>query len=201
MRAPHDPRTTDLLRQALAQNGERVTLEQFLSSLGERGYGFMLLLLALPNFIPIPLGIGAVMGLLIALVGIQMLIGMPRPWMPRRVREHAFERRTVERFVERMAPLFARLERLSRPRWEFLTRAPYSRLSGLALVVIGVLLSLPIPFTNYPFGLVVLVFAVALIERDGVLLSVVWLATVVAAALCVSLGGKAIGNLQRRFFS
>jgi hypothetical protein len=139
------------------------------------------------------------MGLLIALVGIQMLIGMPRPWMPRRVREHAFERSTVERFVERMAPLFARLEKLSRPRWEFLTRAPWSRVSGIALVAIGVLLSLPIPFTNYPFGLVVLVFAVALIERDGVLLSLVWLATVLAAALCVSLGDKAIGNLLHYF--
>ena len=114
--------------------------------------------------------------------------------------EHAFERATVERFLAKMTPLFARLEKLCKPRWEFLTRPPYARLSGLALVVIGVLLSLPIPFTNYPFGLVVLLFAVALIERDGVLLTIMWIATIAAAIACVGLGDKAIGKIRARFF-
>jgi hypothetical protein len=47
-------------------------------------------------------------------------------------------------------------------------------ISGLLLVVLGGLLALPIPLTNYPFGLVLLVFAVALIERDGRTMALAW---------------------------
>jgi len=196
MTTPHDPRTTDLLRQALAESGERITLEQFLASLGERSYGFLFLLLALPNFIPIPVGIGGLMGLLIILIGGQLLCGMQRPWLPRRVREHAFERKTVERFLARMTPVFSRLERICAPRLENLTKPPFSRLTGLLLVVIGILLSLPIPFTNYPFGLIVLLYAVALIERDGALLIVVWVATLGIAIACVSFTDVVVAKMH-----
>jgi hypothetical protein len=182
----HDHRTTDLLRQALADNGERISLEQFLAPLGERSYGFLLLLLALPNFIPLPLG--GVMGLLIALVGAQMLYGLQRPWLPRRARVHAFARSSVEHFLARMTPLFARVERLCKPRLQQFTRRPLERISGFLLIAIGALLSLPIPFTNYPFGLIVLLFAVALIERDGALLLGVWAIciAVIVASLALS---------------
>ncbi|HOV58011.1 MAG TPA: exopolysaccharide biosynthesis protein [Rhodanobacteraceae bacterium] len=190
MTHPHEPRTTDLLRQALAANGERITLEQFLAPLGERSYGFLLLLLALPNFIPLPLG--GVMGLLIVLVGLQMLLGLPRPWLPRRAREHAFARSSVEHFLARMTPLFVRLERVCSPRLEQLTRRPFALLTGALLVLVGLLLSLPIPFTNYLFGLIVLLFAVALVERDGALLLGLWIVALVVAVAAVHLGGAAL---------
>jgi hypothetical protein len=41
-------------------------------------------------------------------------------------------------------------------------------------MLLGMLLSLPLPLTNYPFGLVLLAFAFALIERDGRLMLVAW---------------------------
>jgi hypothetical protein len=196
MNTPHELRTTDLLRKALAENGERITLEQFLAPLGERSYGFLFLLLALPNFIPIPLGIGGIMGLLIILIGGQLLFGLRNPWLPRRVRERAFERKTVERFIARMTPLFSRLERLCAPRMEKLTNPPFSRLTGLLLVVVGILLSLPIPFTNYVFGLVVLLYAVALIERDGALLAIVWVATLGIAIACGTLTDVVVAKMH-----
>ena len=46
--------------------------------------------------------------------------------------------------------------------------------TGLLLLVLGFLLALPIPLTNYPFGLVLVVYAVALIERDGHALALAW---------------------------
>ena len=53
-------------------------------------------------------------------------------------------------------------------------------------MLLGVLLALPIPLTNYPFGLLLLAYAIALIERDGRLLVVVWVlgvAEIVTVAL------------------
>lgn len=58
--------------------------------------------------------------------------------------------------------------------------------TGLLLIVLGLLLALPIPLTNYPFGIILVVFAVALIERDGKAMLLAWalgLAELVAVAL------------------
>jgi hypothetical protein len=196
----HDPRTTELLQQALdANSGETITLEQFLAPLETRAYGFLLVLLALPNFIPIPVGIGGVCGILLIVIGAQMLIGLPRPWIPGFARRHGFRRSSVEHFVQRATPLFARLERICKPRLEQLTRSPVSHFNGLLLALLGILLALPIPFTNYPFGFVMLLFGVALIERDGGLLALVW-ATVVIALVTVGSLGNAIVEMIAKLF-
>lgn len=200
MTIPHDPRTTELFQRALEQNtGETISLEQFIAPLESRAYGFLIILLSLPNFIPIPMGVGGVCGTLLVLIGAQLLWGLPRPWLPRFTRQHGFSRRSVEHFVERMTPMFARLERVCRPRWEQLTHKPYSRFSGFVLILLGVLLALPIPFTNYPFGIVILMFGVALVERDGGLLAVSWGLTLVSSVSVASLS-KAMVTLVKHFF-
>jgi hypothetical protein len=58
------------------------------------------------------------------------------------------------------------------------------------LVLLGALLSLPIPFTNYLFGALLLLFALALLERDGALMAVAW----VAGAACVGVFGLLSGK-------
>lgn len=200
MTVPHDPRTTELFQLALEQNtGETISLEQFIAPLETRAYGFLIVLLSLPNFIPIPMGVGGVCGTLLVVIGAQLLWGMPRPWLPRFARQHGFGRSSVEAFVHRMTPMFARLEKFSRPRWEQLTHTPYSRFSGFILILLGVLLALPIPFTNYPFGVLILMFGVALVERDGGLLAVCWGLTLISSASVASLS-KAMVALVKHFF-
>ena len=59
-------------------------------------------------------------------------------------------------------------------------------MTGLLVMLNGLLLSLPIPFTNYPFGILMLFFSMAIIERDGVMMLAAWIlgvAAVVAAVL------------------
>ena len=93
----HEPRTTDLLRTALDTHpGDQIALGEFLDPLGERAFGFLLLALALPNFIPVPTGIGGVMGVLVVLIGLQMLSGFEHPWLPDALRRRALARKSVE---------------------------------------------------------------------------------------------------------
>ncbi|HET6545249.1 MAG TPA: exopolysaccharide biosynthesis protein [Rhodanobacteraceae bacterium] len=180
----HQPRTTELLTQTVAaRTGETITLGEFIEPLGERAFGFLLLALALPNFIPAPIGVGGAMGVLVILVGLQMLIGLEQPWLPATLRRRGLARKSVQRFIARITPLLRWLEHISRPRWERLAEHPAHRLSGLLLIVLGAALALPIPFTNYPFGLVLLAFAVALIERDGALLVLVWVVSIGIVAM------------------
>jgi hypothetical protein len=63
--------------------------------------------------------------------------------------------------------------------------------TGLLLILLGLLLSLPIPLTNYLFGGLLLLFALALLERDGALMLVGW----IAGAIAVAIFGVLSGNL------
>ncbi len=182
-RGPHRT-TTRLLRDAIsAQESDDITLDTLLVPLRTRAFGVVLLALAIPNFIPVPIGIGGAMGVLTALLGLQMLFGLEHPLVPAWLRRKTMHRSRVEAFLDRSARITDWLERWCKPRLELLTHRPWSLLSGLALLILGVLLALPIPFTNYLFGAVLLAFAFALIERDGALLLVMWLMSVALLVL------------------
>ncbi|HEX7338646.1 MAG TPA: exopolysaccharide biosynthesis protein, partial [Rhodanobacteraceae bacterium] len=172
------PTARTLLRAALdAQRGDDVTLDTLLIPLHSRAFGVLLLVLAIPNFIPVPIGIGGVMGVLVIVLGLEMLIGLEHPLVPARLRRKTMRRTRVEGFLARTDKVMGWLEHGCKPRLTVIATRPWSMVCGLALVIVGFLLSLPIPFTNYLFGVVLLAFAFALIERDGVLLLVLWVLT------------------------
>ena len=65
------------------------------------------------------------------------------------------------------------------------------------IAISGVLLSLPIPFTNYPLGVLMLLFCLALLERDGRLMVVAWILSLVAAGVFVLLSQQVLDLLGR----
>ncbi len=196
----HAARTSALLRAALAeQTGSHIRLGDLVTPLHERAFGFLLLILALPNFVPVPIGIGGPMGVLVALVGAQMLIGLTRPWLPARLADVRIAHATAERVLGFGLPLLTRLEKLARPRLEILTYRPASLITGLLLLIVGGLLALPIPFTNWPIGFLLLVFAIALMERDGALLLAAWLASLAGVGAFASLGGAVWHYIRQTF--
>lgn len=200
MMHPHDRRTTELLVDTVAAHPEdTIGFDTLLEPLRTRAFGFLLLLLAIPNFIPVPIGVGGVMGTLVALAGAQMLLGLERPWLPGWLRRRRFARASVLRFLERTAPAMRRIERVCRPRLEALTQQPAMLFSGLLLVLLGLLLALPIPFTNYLFGSLLLVFGIVLVERDGALLLGIWAASVALIVGAALLSGNLFELLGRLF--
>ncbi len=163
---------------------ELLRLRDILGDLQQSAFGVFLFVAILPAFIPIPGLGGAVSGPLTILIGLQMLVGLRKPWLPGFIANRGPRRGTGQRFVGKIAPLLRWLDRLLKPRLSWLLDAlPAHALTGLLLVVMGLLLSLPIPFTNYLFGVILLLFSLALLERDGGLLLVCWLAAIASIAV------------------
>jgi hypothetical protein len=165
---------------------EELSLAQLLDRFSERSFGLFLLFVLLPTFIPIPVGVGAISGALASLIGLQFLARLEHPWLPGFVARRHVHRHRIVGFRDRMGKWLGRLERLTKPRMEGMFKhwAAHA-FTGLLLVVLGVLLCLPIPLTNYPFGLILLAFSVALIERDGALMLIAWgfgIAEIIAVA-------------------
>ncbi|MGN5619171.1 exopolysaccharide biosynthesis protein, partial [Xanthomonas hortorum pv. gardneri] len=132
-------------------------VREILADLQQSAFGVFLFLAILPSFIPIPGVAGGISGPLTVLIGVQMMCCLRKPWVPRFIGDRGPRRSTSQRFVARLAPTLQRLDRLLKPRLHgMLDRIPAQVFTGLLLVLVGILLTLPIPFTNYIFGLILL---------------------------------------------
>ena len=206
--APPEPRgpRTRLMREAgtrallddLLDGDQQQTLDfdHLMHGLGRRAFGMLLFMATLPAFIPIPIG-GALSGPLVVLLAVQLVIGRRRPWLPRFIARRGPKRQTLARFERIVGPWLLRLERLVRPRLSgMFDHRLASALTGLLLVLLGLLLSLPIPFTNYLLGGLILLFALALLERDGLMMLVAWAVGIITIATTGALSGGLIAIVR-----
>jgi hypothetical protein len=173
-----------LLNDAHRDSEDGIPLGLVLDAFSRRAFGGLVFFVTLPAFIPAPFGI--VIGPLLGLAGLQMILGYEHPWVPKRVRNFRMPRDRLERLSRRMGNSLRRLERFARPRLAWCGEGIGQVLSGLSVIILGTLLALPIPLTNWPFGIALCTMALGLIERDGVLIIVGWLSAIVSVALVVA---------------
>ena len=191
-RAREEVLGTRALLDALATGDadDELTLEAILAGLSRQVFGMLLFVATLPAFIPIPGVGGAIGGPLTMLVGVHLLIGMRKLWLPGFIARRGPRRASLQTFQRMLSPWLARLERLVKPRMTGLIEHRIaSMFTGLLLVLLGILLALPIPFTNYLFGILLLAYAFALLERDGLLMLLCWIAGTVAIVVFGVLSG------------
>jgi len=176
--------------------GPRVSLGDLLDSLGDRGFGLIVLVLALPNGIPGPTlpGFSAIFGIPLILLGTQLLRGWREPRIPRRIRRRSVTREGFSRFLDRALPRIRRVERWLRPHESWLTGIGGGRLAGVAVIPMGIVLSLPVPLGNLPIAWSLVVLALGLLEEDSraLLLGLVLGTLSIAWNALVVLGGAAI---------
>jgi hypothetical protein len=198
------PSTSEILTR-LVERPEPASLhfDDLVEAFGRRAFGALLVIACVPAFIPVPFGVGAISGVLVAAVGLQMLLCLRQPWLPQRLRTRNLPRARLRSFNQRMGGALAKLERLCRPRLNGLAeRAASGAFTGLQLVLLGLLMALPIPFTNYPFGVLLMLYALALVERDGALLLVAWAlgtSTIIATAFLSTEVIELLAELFERF--
>ncbi|NQX75566.1 MAG: exopolysaccharide biosynthesis protein [Epibacterium sp.] len=166
---------------------ESVSLNWILERLHERAFGLFLLILALPCCIPFLYGIPQIVSLPLMFVSAQIMIGRRVPWLPGKLGARTVSAEGLRGLSERAGPWLRRIEAISRPRLGFLTRPPTDRLVGAALVLFSASILVPLPGTNTVPGFAVVVVAMGLLQRDGLLvilgsvLGTAWIGTLVFA--------------------
>lgn len=150
-------------------SSDRVSLRDVIQSLGHRSFGFILLLFALPNSLPIvgvP-GVSTITGLPLLFVALQMMLGQERIYLPRWLGERSLKRSSLEKVIHTLAPWLKKIERLLKPRLDILSRGWVERILGAVCALLAFFLILPIPLGNLLPGLGILFIALGVIERDG----------------------------------
>ncbi|MEO0939723.1 MAG: exopolysaccharide biosynthesis protein [Pseudomonadota bacterium] len=174
-------------RLAAEAAGEDVPLSWILTQLHERAFGLFLLILGLPCCIPFLYGVPQIMALPLMFIAAQLLIGRTVPWLPARLGARRVTAATLRALASRARPWLRRLEAFSKPRLAALTRAPLDQITGAALLAFSASILLPLPLTNTVPGFAVVVIAVGLVQRDGILvilggvLGTAWIASLVFA--------------------
>lgn len=164
-------RFSDELRELSATLADKpATLGAVLAATRGRGFGLLLVLIALPFISPIPLpGLSTPFGLVVVIIGARLAWGK-RPWLPDRLLRRELPPRLVRRLLAAGQVVVGWLEMLSRPRLDFLhEQKAYRRIAGGLITLSGLLLlaPLPVPFTNMLPALTVILLSAGAVERDG----------------------------------
>jgi hypothetical protein len=191
---PYDGRRSirEMLAELLARHREdEIVLGDILAFLGERAFGALLLVLALPMATPLSAipGVSSVFGLPMVVICAQLMLGYPRPLLPAALARRTVRRDVLARAVERADPWLVRIERAVHPRLPALTGPMAERAIGAVCTFMATLLALPIPGANQPPALAVTLFAVGLLERDGVFAILGWIAVLAAIVIFLVIYG------------
>jgi len=164
----------------------------------ERGFGLLMLILGLPMLIPVlPPGSSTIVGPIYAAFAVQMLWGATRPWVPQRLRERVLGTHTVEALRRRGVPIIRAAERLSRPRGIWLEERVSLRLTGIVVLLMGLILLSPLPFLNTLPAISVMLLGMSLLNRDAAFMVAGFLVAGISIGLIGVSAGLIVALVER----
>lgn len=180
--------TSEILHEIIGFHGETISIRDLSAQLGDRGFGLMLLVFSLPNTIPLPIpGISTITGLPLIFFASQLCLGKTRIWVPDWLASRQIPMSSLRPLIRKSLPWLIRLEKVLKPRLDRITTRRFERLAGGLMLLLALLIALPIPLGNLPLGIAMAVLALAITERDGVMMITGWLFTIFALCYFVAL--------------
>ena len=177
---------------------DEISVGTILSELGDRSFGWSILLFALVNLVPLPIGSNMVTSLPLLLLTGQMALGLRHVSLPDVIMRRRVPRNRFRRTVIRLRPLLRPIERVLRPRHLWLFQPRTERRIGVLLFAVSLALFLPIPLSGYIPAIALLVTALGLVERDGTValigmaIGVIAIIVTFVVLSMLSIGAKAI---------
>lgn len=157
-----------------------ISYGDLVAKLGEQAFGLIMILFALPSVLPLSVipGFSFLFTLPILIVAIYLILGKETLWLPEYLAKKEINKKRLQQIIKKTAPYLIKMEQVMKPRWLFLTSKGINRLHGLLLIILGFLLTLPIPLSNFFLAFLVILMGLGLAQRDGVMIVVTYLGTI-----------------------
>ena len=169
---------------------DRLTFTELAAQLHSRAWGGLLLIFAAINVLPLPPGTSMFFAIPLLLVSGQMVFGRASPWFPRRIDRRGVSRNELQRLISKMEWFELRVERIFKPRIPVLTGPAAARIIGAICFLLGLVAAIPIPLFHVAPAAAIVLFGLALIYRDGMLV----IAAAIAAILSIIVDALVIGS-------
>lgn len=161
----------------------KTTVNSLMDELGSRGPAFLLAAASVPAIVPSPgIPAGMIFGTVLVCLALGLILPGRSPRLPSIIGDMSLPRKGTCRMLLRGAYVMRRLESLLRPRWKSLSGRAAEPWIGLAIILFGAVIALPIPLANTLPGIGVLLLGLGMMSRDG---------TAVLTGL--SIGGLGVG--------
>ncbi len=161
-------RFSDVVESLAEGDDPKLTLQELVSAFGERGFGAMILVLSLLALLPWPPGGKAIFAVPIILMSLELAFQRDSIWLPRWALRASVSRTAYRSGVSRIMKLIRRVEALTRPRLSYLTGEIADVVTGLVCVLLALMMALPVPFGDMLPGVTLVLFALGMMQRDGV---------------------------------
>ncbi|MGB3404270.1 MAG: exopolysaccharide biosynthesis protein [Microcoleaceae cyanobacterium] len=151
------------------ERSAQVTLASILDLAGERVFGFLFVLLALPSALPVPApGYSVPFGILLLILAVQLIIGRQRPWFPEKWLNKPIPIEKVQGFIKAGLPWLQKIELISRPRLTPVCTSFIGKIIiGLAIALMAMSMMIPIPGTNTIPAIGIFITGFGLLDDDG----------------------------------
>jgi hypothetical protein len=182
----HNGREISEILRTLPDHLTRVdtSIGELKEALSGRAYGILLLVLALPNLIPIPApGLSLLLGTPLLWITFQLMFGLQTPWFPNFIAKRTMKTAYIHAVCRRIVPSMQKIERVISPRLMFLTAPPVDRLVALICAILSLMIMMPIPFGNAFPALAICFFAIGILQRDGVFIILGLTITIISTAV------------------
>jgi len=174
------PTSVQLVRMLDRAEAETVvSMGWLMEQLGGRSFGLALLVMGVLGLLP---GISTVAALMVVWLAVQMMLGHEAAVLPRLVARRSIGVERLARLIGIVAPWLAWLERLVQPRWPILFQTT-ERLTGLTMLLLGLSMLLPVPFSQIVPAPVIMLLALAYLEEDGIALVLALIAALAALSI------------------
>src|SRR6266487_4519753 len=153
------------------------------STLQQRSFGIVMLLLGLLATIPVG---STVPGLMLAAMAVQLIAGRGEPVFPHFITTRRLPTRHLLRLGGRAIHVLKYLEKVVHPRWPMIFEATKRAVGVIVLLLTAVLLLTPVPLGNVAPAMVISLISLAYVEEDGLLLSVALLAAIILVGIAAA---------------
>lgn len=164
--APADALSRTLLALSGDEGRERIRIADLLAAMKDQALAALILLLALPNLLPVPPGTSGVLGVPLLFLAAQLALGLPA-WLPSPIAARSLTRERFAALTRALLPWLARVDPLLRPRWPALSAPLWVRLAGLLCFVLAAVLALPVPLANMAPAFSISVMMLGVLRHDG----------------------------------
>lgn len=182
-----------------------ITLIEILDIIGNDSLMFVTIFLSLVFLIPVSIpGVSTVFGSAILLIGIARLFNR-KLWFPEKIANRTISAEKLTKVLERALLWFHRFEKISKPH-RLAWLASEGTLNNLSFILGALLLMVPfgfVPFSNTIPAVALILLAIGIIQKDGVILLLGHLANIATIVYFSALiAGSGLGLFEAfKYFS